>query len=88
MRAIIPDPGMRSIFPLALLTSLLALSACGKKDANNAPPPRLVTAARAMTKDVPLYFDEIGSCTTVEAVNVQSQVAGQIAGPPPPTGLT
>jgi multidrug efflux system membrane fusion protein len=74
----ISNPGMRSILLLALLTSILALSACGKKSANNAPPPRLVTAARAVTKDVPLYFDEIGSCTAMEAVNIQSQVAGQI----------
>ncbi len=67
----IPDPGLRSIHLLALLTSLLALSACGKKDANNAPPPRLVTAARAMSNDVPLYFDEIGNSTAVKEDTIQ-----------------
>ncbi len=71
---------MRALpFPLAALLVLLTFSACGKKAANTgAPPPRPVTATRAVTRDVPLYIDEIGTVTASEYVNVQSQVAGQI----------
>src|SRR5450432_274217 len=69
---------MRPTFLLALLTLTLALIGCGKGAQSSAPPPRPVTAAKATTRDVPLYFDEIGNCTPVEAVNVQAQVAGQI----------
>ena len=31
-----------------------------------------------ITKDVPLYLDEIGTCAAYESVQVQSQVSGQI----------
>jgi membrane fusion protein, multidrug efflux system len=42
------------------------------------PPPRLVLVAKVVTKDVPLYLDEIGTCTAYETVQVQAQVSGQI----------
>ncbi len=31
-----------------------------------------------ITKDVPLYLDEIGNCAANESVQVQAQVSGQI----------
>ena len=34
--------------------------------------------AKVITKDVPLYLDEIGTCTAAETVQVQAQVSGQI----------
>jgi multidrug efflux system membrane fusion protein len=74
----ISRPGMRPIFLFVFVAVILAVPACGRKTASNAPPARPVTAARAVTRDVPFYFDEIGNCTAVEAVNLQSQVAGQI----------
>jgi len=42
------------------------------------PPPRPVTVAKVITKDVPLYVDEIGTCAAYETVQVQAQVSGQI----------
>jgi multidrug efflux system membrane fusion protein len=43
-----------------------------------APPPRPVDVATVSTRDVPLYLDEIGTCTAFETVQVQAQVGGQI----------
>jgi len=42
------------------------------------PPTRPVLVAKVITKDVPLYLDEIGSCAAYETVQVQAQVSGQI----------
>ena len=48
---------------------------------HKAPPPpaeRPVSVAKVITKDVPLYLDEIGTCAAFESVQVQAQVSGQI----------
>ncbi|MGB9476098.1 MAG: efflux RND transporter periplasmic adaptor subunit [Candidatus Udaeobacter sp.] len=42
------------------------------------PVVRPVTVAKVVTKDVPLYLDEIGTCAAYETVLVQAQVNGQI----------
>jgi membrane fusion protein, multidrug efflux system len=42
------------------------------------PPARPVTVAKVITKDVPLYLDEIGTCAAYETVQVQAQVSGVI----------
>jgi membrane fusion protein, multidrug efflux system len=42
------------------------------------PPARPVTVAKVVTKDVPVYLDEIGACAAYETVQVQAQVSGQI----------
>jgi multidrug efflux system membrane fusion protein len=42
------------------------------------PPARPVTVAKVVTKDVPLYLDEIGTCAAYETVQVQAQVSGKI----------
>jgi multidrug efflux system membrane fusion protein len=41
-------------------------------------PARPVTVAKVVTRDVPLYLDEIGTCAAYETVQVQAQVSGQI----------
>src|SRR5215471_5193084 len=41
-------------------------------------PPRPVTVTKVVTKDVPLYLDEIGTCAAYETVLVQAQVTGVI----------
>ena len=41
-------------------------------------PVRPVTVSKVVTKDVPLYLDEIGTCAAYETVLVQAQVSGQI----------
>src|SRR5947207_11180522 len=42
------------------------------------PPARPVLVAKVVSKDVPLYLDEIGTCAAYETVQVQAQVSGQI----------
>src|SRR6266404_3094633 len=45
---------------------------------NPAPGPRPVTTAKVITRDVPLYLDEIGTTAAYEIVQIQAQVSGQI----------
>ena len=42
------------------------------------PAARPASVAKVVTKDVPLYLDEIGTCAAYETVQVQAQVSGQI----------
>src|SRR6266571_2897460 len=44
------------------------------------PASRSVLVAQVIRKDVPLYLDEIGTCSAYETVQVQAQVSGQIVG--------
>jgi len=41
-------------------------------------PARPALVAKVVTKDVPVYLDEIGTCAAYETVQVQAQVSGQI----------
>lgn len=63
----------------AILLLALLISRCGKtKETASGPAPRPVIVAKVSTKDVPLYLDEIGTCSAFETVQVQAQVTGQI----------
>lgn len=64
---------------LGVIVLLLLLRAFtgGEKTAPERPP-RPVSVAKVITKDVPLYLDEIGTCAASESVQVQAQVTGQI----------
>src|SRR5437868_8780512 len=42
------------------------------------PPIRPVLVAKVISKDVPIYLDEIGTCAAYETVQVQAQVTGKI----------
>jgi multidrug efflux system membrane fusion protein len=42
------------------------------------PPGRPVLVAKVISKDVPIYLDEIGTCAAYETVLVQAQVTGKI----------
>ena len=42
------------------------------------PPVRPVLVAKVISKDTPLYLDEIGTCAAYETVQVQAQVSGKI----------
>jgi multidrug efflux system membrane fusion protein len=44
------------------------------------PAPRPASVAKVITKDVPLYLDEIGTCAAYETVQIQAQVSGVIIG--------
>jgi multidrug efflux system membrane fusion protein len=61
-----------------LLLIGLTLSGCGKKQAPIEQPPVWVTISEAVLRDVPVYIDEIGTCTACEVVSVHPQIAGQI----------
>ena len=69
----------RAFFSVALAAvCLLGFSACSRKAGPAGPPPRNVLVAEVITKDEPLYLDEIGNCAANESVQVQAQVSGQI----------
>ena len=75
--------GRRRIYIVAgaagVLLLLFALRTCATRQKAAPPPaPRPVAVAKVITKDVPLYLDEIGTCTAAETVQVQAQVSGQI----------
>jgi multidrug efflux system membrane fusion protein len=64
---------------ITLVVLLLLLRAfVGRQKPVPPPAPRLVDVAKVIQKDVPLYLDEIGTCTAFETVQVQAQVTGQI----------
>jgi membrane fusion protein, multidrug efflux system len=59
--------------------SALLVGGCAKKD----PPPMgrpasPVSVVAAVTKDVPVYMDEVGRCVAREVVSVQPEVSGRI----------
>src|SRR6267378_2917768 len=57
---------------------LLVRAFTGRQKPTPPPAPRPVDVAKVIQKDVPLYLDEIGTCTAFETVQVQAQVSGQI----------
>jgi multidrug efflux system membrane fusion protein len=64
---------------IALIVLLLLVRAfVGRQKSVPPPAPRTVEVAKVTQKDVPLYLDEIGTCTAFETVQVQAQVSGQI----------
>jgi membrane fusion protein, multidrug efflux system len=65
---------------LAALVVLRSLQHGVRSPQATQPPARPVTVAKVVTKDVPLYLDEIGTCAAYETVLVQAQVSGQIIG--------
>jgi membrane fusion protein, multidrug efflux system len=64
------------------LMSLLSLVLAGCRKGAAPPaferPPAPVSVAAAVTKDVPIYLDEIGKCAARETVTVQPQVSGRV----------
>ena len=62
---------------LAVLFLLIRVLSSGNKNTTTTTP-RPVAVATVITKDVPLYLDEIGTCAANESVQVQAQVSGQI----------
>ncbi len=67
--------------PILLTGGALALSGCGRKAPQaSAKAPRPVTVAKAETRDVPFYLDEIGNCTAFESVIIKPQVSAAMIG--------
>lgn len=63
---------------MAFGLALFAISACGGDAKPPAPKPPVVTVATATGRDVPIYLDSIGFATAFEAVEIMSQVDGQL----------
>ena len=75
--------GKRKLYVISSIVALIVLvllvrSFVGAGKTTPAPPPRPVAVAKVITRDVPLYQDEIGTCAASESVQVQAQVSGQI----------
>jgi len=65
----------------AVVAAALVLGGC-EKGGQQAPamarPPARVTAAAAVTRDVPVYLEEIGRTVPVEMVSIVPQVGGKV----------
>src|SRR5437588_11103319 len=71
----------KTIGAMAALAALLAMSGCSKKSTEAAGLPQfapLVTVARAATRNVPVYLEEIGRSGAFESVTVTPQISGRI----------
>jgi membrane fusion protein, multidrug efflux system len=71
----------KTVGAMAGLSALLAMSGCSKKSTEAAGLPQfapLVTVARATTRDVPVYLEEIGRSGAFESVTVTPQISGRI----------
>jgi multidrug efflux system membrane fusion protein len=67
------------VFVVLALGYVLHVYTQKQKEAKaNQPPVRPVMVAKVISKDVPIYLDEIGNCAAYETVQVQAQVSGQI----------
>src|ERR1039457_4327598 len=64
---------------LLMCIPVLPLAGCAKKDPPAMErPPAPVTVIAAVTKDVPVYLDEVGRCVAREVVSVQPELSGRI----------
>ena len=73
---------LRFLYVLPLFVLQMAASGCDRFSPRaagpQAPPPPLVSVAKAQARDVPVYLDEIGKSNAFESVTVTPQVAGRI----------
>jgi multidrug efflux system membrane fusion protein len=74
----IPNWGSFLFVVLAAFAVARALERGVETAKTTQPPVRPVLVAKVISKDVPLYLDEIGTCAAYETVQVQAQVSGQI----------
>ena len=62
-----------------LCSSALVFTGCAKKDPPPMErPPSPVSVVPAVSRDVPVYLDEVGRCVAREVVSVQPEVSGRI----------
>jgi RND family efflux transporter MFP subunit len=61
-----------------LAAGLLALGACGKKQAPPAPPPPAVSVAQPLQRDVVDWDEYIGRFTAPQSVNLRARVTGVV----------
>ena len=69
---------LRKLLILTFISSMI-FTGCAKKDLPAMKrPPAPVSVVAAVTKDVPVYLDEVGRCVAREVVSVQPEVSGRI----------
>lgn len=75
-------PTLKHFFVIAAIAGAMFIAAgCkrgGPPQAAQGFPPVLVTTAEVLTRDVPVYLDEIGKCAANKSVAVKPQVSGKI----------
>lgn len=75
---------IRGMTWVALALALMVFVGCRKgqagagAQAQGERPPPMVQVAEAITRDVPVYIDEIGRAVASEVVSIQSQASGRI----------
>jgi multidrug efflux system membrane fusion protein len=70
---------MKRVLAGAWVPAALCLSACSKPAGTSMKmPPAQVTVTTSVSRDTPVYLDEIGKVTALEVVTITPQVAGQI----------
>ena len=77
-KARIPRWGVLLFVILAAFAVARTLQRGVEKSKSTQPPVRPALVAKVVSKDVPLYLDEIGTCAAYETVQVQAQVTGKI----------
>lgn len=77
-RSRIPRWGVFLFVILAAFAVARTLQRGVEKSNATQPPVRPVLVAKVVSKDVPIYLDEIGTCAAYETVQVQAQVSGKI----------
>jgi multidrug efflux system membrane fusion protein len=64
---------------ILMFSSAMMFAGCAKKDPPATKrPPAPVSVVAAVTRDVPVYLDEVGRCVAREVVSVQPEVSGRI----------
>ncbi|MBZ5698955.1 MAG: efflux RND transporter periplasmic adaptor subunit [Acidobacteriia bacterium] len=64
---------------ILMFSSAMMFAGCAKKDPPAMTrPPAPVSVVAAVTRDVPVYLDEVGRCVAREVVSVQPEVSGRI----------
>ena len=74
----IPRWGVFLFVILAAFAVARTLQRGVEKTKSTQPPVRPALVVKVVSKDVPLYLDEIGTCAAYETVQVQAQVTGKI----------
>ena len=72
---------MKPLPVVLLLSSFLIITSCSQGDAKKKPDARPVpvTAAKAVTRDVPVFLQVVGRAEAFESVTLKSRIDGQVS---------
>src|ERR1035437_4420890 len=69
---------LRKLFILMFSSAMMFAGRAKKDPPAMKRPPTPVSVVAALTRDVPVYLDEVGRCVAREVVSVQPEVSGRI----------